>query len=291
MWTHVTWSAQHTHLDVCFPGELSCVRISDRGALSLLHYRAQAFFDSSDFGDSMETRTRCDALRNHRQLRRNSDPVHISDGEDILQQFFADTGFNECVSVSLFDHHNVVDLMSWDTAATVGIALSHLRSHRSYLLSYGKAHRRTVFHRDNEYNPMIEELDGYIFTDTFYNRSSTVTVYQDDWMRDDYDDNGHNQCTIIGVTGDKGQVARILNKPAILFDDREDNVDQVLQARHGNAGFVVRIGHKYYDHVRTLAPFPASVTRRPGQWEALSRQFRDQVLHSCQRAAIPAVSL
>ena len=57
---------------------------------------------------------------------------------------------------------------------------------------------------------MLAEMDGYIFTDDRYNESAAVDVYQDDWMTGDRDDKGRRQCTIIGVSGDKGQVAELL---------------------------------------------------------------------------------
>ena len=51
----------------------------------------------------------------------------------------------------------------------------------------------------------------------------------------------------IAIRGDKGQAAELLNKPSLLFDDKEDNID-LLRARSTPLnkldGVVVRMGKK-----------------------------------------------
>ena len=156
--------------------------------------------------------------------RRRASP-RILGGRHILAQFCIDIGLADCTSVSLYDHHNVVGEMSEDIAIQTGVHLDHLDDHCSLLLSHGFAHRREAFDDRWAYHRMIELLDGYIFIDVHYNRVPEVHVYQDDWMKQIRED-----CIVVGVTGDKGQVAQLLNKPAIIFDDRKENVLQVIDA-------------------------------------------------------------
>ena len=73
------------------------------------------------------------------------DRVFIASGRYIFDQFCNDTGLVQCNSVSLYDHHNVVDQMSKNTAIEVGVDLDHLVDHCSFLLSYGFSHRRDLF--------------------------------------------------------------------------------------------------------------------------------------------------
>lgn len=213
-----------------------------------------------------------------KHMSRHRGSAYIASGEDIFHRFCADTGLANCASLSLFDHHNVVDEMSWDTAVNVGVALSHIDNHCSFLLSYGAAYRRMAFDENRDCFPMVAEMDGYIFTDVRCNASAAVHVYQDDWMTGVRDDRGRRKCAIIGVSGDKGQVAELFDKPAILFDDREDNVIQVLQARRENAGCVARVGQRFHHRVRTNASWRFAVSRNSADWHEMSEQFRDQVL-------------
>ena len=85
----------------------------------------------------------------------------------------------------------------------------------SYLCSKDKE----VQAHEQPYWPMIAELDGYIFCDVDVRHFTTVDVYRDDWM-------GPMGPKCVGVKGDKGQVASLLRKPTILFDDKEDNVQR-----------------------------------------------------------------
>lgn len=201
----------------------------------------------------------------------------------LLQQFCDETGVTNSASVSLFDHHNVIDEMDWDTAKKVGVALDHLKDHASVLLSYGHSHRREAFLDDRPCYPMIAEMDGYIFTDVPQNSTNVVRVYQHDWMKNICNDRGYAQCAIIGVSGDKGQAASLLGKPAILFDDKEENIRQVLQADERNAGCLVRVGSNASRPIRWSAftPFwtayaPPSVSMDPAAWCELSVKFRNK---------------
>ena len=198
------------------------------------------------------------------------DRVFVAGGRCIFDQFCNDTGLVQCNSVSLYDHPNVVDQMSKNTAIEVGVDLDHLVDHCSFLLSYGFSHRRDAFDDCRTCYPMIELLDGYIFTDIRHNQSSVVHVYQDSWMREIC-----KRCIVIGVRGDKGQVAQLLNKPAIIFDDREDNVRQVIAARHGNEGVHVRLRRRFEHEWTHQDQCLFKVSESCAEWPIMSMQFRD----------------
>ena len=79
------------------------------------------------------------------------------------------------------------------------------------------------------------------------------------------------------MSGDKGQAASLLGKPAILFDDKEENVCQVLQVDVRNAGCVVRVGTQAHRGVRRSILTPFSVSRNPSECFEMSKQFHDSV--------------
>lgn len=72
----------------------------------------------------------------------------------------------------------------------------------------------------------------------------------------------------IAIRGDKGQAAELLNKPSLLFDDREDSID-LLRARSTPVnkldGVVVRMGKKHrYNVARGYV-----ANYRDDHWEGL----------------------
>ena len=133
---------------------------------------------------------------------------------------------------------------------------------------------------------MIDQLDGFIFTDLRHNDNPRVEVYQDDWMMS-YDDRGRYKCARIGVKGDKGQVVELFNKPTLIFDDHLDNVKQVLQVQRANAGCIVRFepesSGEAVDAIRSwrIAGLPSwrcQVSNNAGDWHEISKQFRDRIM-------------
>ena len=140
-------------------------------------------------------------------------------------------------AVALFDKHDVVDTLSRDEAIEVGIDFEHDDKVAALICSYGFRHREETFDRDAEFYPFVAECDGHIFTDYREGYRRWVDIYRERWM----------PTNVIGVRGDKGQIASLLARPALLFDDKESNID--LVRRYSTPaipmdGVVVRRGRK-----------------------------------------------
>ena len=114
--------------------------------------------------------------------------------------------------------HDVLRWMAEEPTASCSSADAQ-RINEASLCSYDPVHvhRRGVFDPRAPFAPMISECDGHIFTDVRHSHSQEVDVYREPWM----------QPNCIGVVGDKGQVAQLLRKPALLFDDKEENIDDL----------------------------------------------------------------
>ena len=70
------------------------------------------------------------------------------------------------------------------------------------LCSFGKNQRTEIF-RPGPWTPLVSECDGYLFTDYRVGYHRTVDVYRDWWVGP----------KMVGVRGDKGQVAQLLRAP------------------------------------------------------------------------------
>ena len=165
--------------------------------------------------------------------------VGIRGGNNVWNEFLQATQScrSSITAAALFDHHHVVDTLSHLEACTVGVELDHNPMVVSYLCSFGWKYRQEAFFEDVPYRPMIAELDGFIFTDYRFGRNADVDVYRERWMTPN----------CVRISGDKGQVASLLRRPAILFDDKEANVKR-LRARSTKRctldGVIVRRGLK-----------------------------------------------
>ena len=166
-----------------------------------------------------------------------TEPCLIVRGKHIWSEFYWAAGLSNANTVALLDKHWVVDTLCERNAIRTGIKLEFLPGIRTVLLSYGRDHRKATFKRDEPWYPLINNMHGYIFTDYRECWRNTVEVYRENWM-------GMN---CIAIRGDKGQAAELLNKPSLLFDDKEDNID-LLRARSTPLnkldGVVVRMGKK-----------------------------------------------
>ena len=192
-------------------------------------------------------------------------PIRISSGAEIWNEFVGSTGLDRANAVALFDQHDVIDTLSHDEAEDIGVEIDSLVGIRSYLCSYGKRHRQDSNDDRNSWGVFVAEMDGMIFTDhrqAHERYRNQVIIYRSDWM--------NNTC--IGVTGDKGQVAELMNKPVLLFDDKESNI-QLLRDRSTPQffldGIVVCRGHKSGRHVSP----GFGIGHDAHQWPEIIRRF------------------
>ena len=137
----------------------------------------------------------------------------------------------------MLDHHGVIDTMTPQQARHTGVDLDHCNEVTTLMCSFGRQHRRDAMNTRAAYHSMVAECDGHIFTDYPLGHQRSVDVYRESWM-------GSN---CVGVRGDKGQVAELMRKPVLLFDDKEDNID-LLRLRSSSEspldGVLVRRGKK-----------------------------------------------
>ena len=167
----------------------------------------------------------------------------IRHGKHVWREFCSCTGISNATirSAVMLDFHDVIDTMNHEEAARTGVELDHLENTVTLACSYGHSKREHMFDRDAEWCPMIAECDGHIFTDYREGWHRTVDIYREDWM----------QKTCIAVRGDKGQVAKLLEMPCLLFDDKEDNIRTVLKRNTRENplnGVIVRRGRKARRH-------------------------------------------
>ena len=142
---------------------------------------------------------------------------------------------------ALFDKHDVVNTLDFDEACAVGVDFDHRDAIAPILCSYSPRNaidlRLETFDRTQPWAPMVGECDGHIFTDHREGFFRCVDVYREEWMLPN----------CIGFRGDKGQVARLIGLPALLFDDKEEVIDLLRRRSTPEVpldGIVVRRGRK-----------------------------------------------
>ena len=140
---------------------------------------------------------------------------HWRQGPQVLEDWIHKVGgdSNRVQIYNLFDKHRVVDNMTREESIHVGLQFSHMENACNVLCSFGSSFRKSTFDR-HPWLPFIAELDGYCFVDHRRSSRSLAVCYQEPWMSE----------TTIGCTGTKGEFARLLQKPALLFDDRIENL-------------------------------------------------------------------
>ena len=83
-----------------------------------------------------------------------------------------------------------------------------------------------------EYALFFQIADFFIFTEKIGSKEP-VSIYRLPGMRDD----------MVCISGDKGDASQLLGLPLILFDDKADNLDDVIRKGHtNNVGVLVRRG-------------------------------------------------
>ena len=180
------------------------------------------------------------SLAEPQSKRPRSVSVGIRHGNAVWNNFWSP--LQHADTLGIFDKHHVLDTMWFDEAAYVGVELDHIEGMAGITCSRGRKWRQQLFAPDAPWAPMVAECEGYVFTDYPVGYHRDVDVYREDWMAEN----------CIGVRGDKGQVASLLRRPCILFDDREDNVQQLLDRSTSLLpleGIVVRRGRRRNDWV------------------------------------------
>ena len=137
----------------------------------------------------------------------------------------------------------------------------------TYLCSFGKSRRQGAFNRERDSHPMVCEMGGCIFNDYPECQRRTVDTYREEWM----------PTHVIGVRGDKGQVASLMRKPTLLFDDKIANLN-LLHARSRAEcplqGVRVRRGPHSRRHRHGAAPLTHYCEVNDcGEWPDLVRTF------------------
>ena len=165
--------------------------------------------------------------------------TEIRNGGSIWHDFCNASGVlhPSCRVVVMLDHHGVIDTMTPQQARHTGVDLDHCNEVTTLMCSFGRQHRRDAMNTRAAYHSMVAECDGHIFTDYPSGHHRSVDVYREPWM-------GSN---CVGVRGDKGQVAELMRKLVLLFDDNEENID-LLRLRSSSEspldGVLVRRGKK-----------------------------------------------
>ena len=187
--------------------------------------------------------------------------LSIRGGNEIWREFVHAVELEHTEAIAYFDRHNVIDAMTHDQAVTVGVELDHMDHITPLILSKSRStsSRRSIFD-DSEWKPMAVECEGTIFTEMSRSTFNFVDVYREPWM----------SSSTVGVFGDKGQVAALARKPCVLFDDKEMNLDLVINQSSDGAlkeGVLVRIGKKRHRRIgRSKHGAWPYITYDPYEW-------------------------
>ena len=190
---------------------------------------------------------------------------------------WASNNVPQAPAVALFDKHGVIDTLSEIEAQKLEIAMDHTNMPYG-LCSYAARDRaRDTCLGSFSRSPFLARCDFLIFTDKLVNpdRDERVEVYRDHVLPE----------KAIRITGDKGDAARLLGVPVVMFDDRRDQLEIILQkaSDHSEAWLVERGKQKRRNQY--WRECNCTSNRPDGQlgWAAISRRF----FHEHRSAAVP----
>ena len=164
----------------------------------------------------------------------------IQRGYPIWRNWYANIHATSTVAAAMFDYHETVDEFGREEAIESGVVLEHMDMVTKIICSYGFDKRTQIMDKTLPHYPFVCEMDGAVFTDfRERNRKEYVNVYREHWM----------PWWCIAIEGDKGDVAALLRKPTLLFDDKEFNIGMVRRRAQNSGGFVVRRGKKTHKSV------------------------------------------
>ena len=187
-------------------------------------------------------------------------------GADIFEQFCEAVHLQSATAVGLLDKHGVIDeVHCFDTACDVSGDFDHINNAAVLMNSYVQKGGRSAFDRSQPWRPLVYGCDGHIFTNVEQSESNQVRIYQTEWMRQE-------SPACIGVIGDKGQIAQLLRKPVLIFDDKELNI--TLVRGHSTTdvpmdGYLVQMGRKS----RRVIPPGFRAANDPRYWPVLLEEF------------------
>ena len=194
--------------------------------------------------------------------------IGVRNGSGIWREWLHVIGYCEDQTPILVDKHKVVDDFNDDESADVGSTLDHMDEicpvicSKSTRRGHGLEHRLKIFDREQPGFHFIQQMHGVVYTDYPVGHHRTVDIYRDEWMPP----------TVIGVRGDKGQVANLFRKPSLLFDDKEENVELVRRIGIESDGILVKRPRWFGQFV----PRPGfRYEADPYQWLPIIRDFCD----------------
>lgn len=191
---------------------------------------------------------------------------------------WASNNVPQAPAVALFDKHGVIDTLSDIETQKLEIAMDHTNMPYG-LCSYAPRDRaRHTCRGSFSRSPFMDRCDFLIFTDELVNpdQDERVDVYRDHLLPE----------KAIRISGDKGDAARLLGVPVVVFDDRGDQLEIILQkASYRSEALLVerreqkRRRHQYWRDCKCMSDRP------DGQlgWAAISRRF----FHERRSAAVP----
>ena len=143
-------------------------------------------------------------------------PPRIATGLNVLHEFLDAVRLPLDDAVILFDYHKVADTFTRENSIALGVDLDHIEGATGLFCSKGARHIHEVYNAALPHYPLLAECDfGAIFTSCYDAGRNPVHIYRTPGM----------PRTAICITGDKGQAAALLQRPCVLLDDKEDNID------------------------------------------------------------------
>jgi hypothetical protein len=179
-------------------------------------------------------------------------------------------------AVALFDKHGVIDTLSEIEAQKLAIAMDHTNMPYGLCSYAGPERTWDTCHGSFPWSPFLASCDFLIFAREPFNSDpdGRVDVSPDRDLPD----------KAIRIRGDKGDAARLLGVPVVMFDDRGDQLENILQkaSDHSEAWLVERGEQQRRNQYWRKCNCTSN--RPDGQfgWAAISRRF----FHEHRSAAV-----
>ena len=170
-------------------------------------------------------------------------PPQLRGGGHILREWsqhvLEGTAVAHCMI--MHDYNDVINSCGNWEAIELGTGMEHLSGAHSnipwVICSYGRWQSLECYNVDNPWYPAVVETDGQVFTDFPVLRGTRCDVYRPI----------NYPQSAIRIRGDKSCVSALLNMPTLLFDDKEDRIDNHATGHPQNEGIVVKRGRKRHD--------------------------------------------